>query len=109
MSNSMAILETHPELVLPHQPDYEDGYLARWPYLAFPFAVPTVLAGLSWIMDGVPLITDFAFIMLTVLSVIFLVREFQVFPRRFGIGGILLFGGVVVWFSHDYLWNWLGA
>jgi hypothetical protein len=30
------------------------------------------------------------------------------FPRRFGIGGILLFGGVLIWFCDDYYANWLG-
>src|SRR4051812_41271037 len=105
----MATIESHPELVAAYDPTYEDGYLARWRYLAAPFLAPTVLAGLSWLMDGVPFITDLAFVILTVLSLIFLIREFVTFPKRFGIGGMLLFGGVLVWFCHDYLWYWMGS
>src|SRR3954470_10209716 len=85
---------------------FEDGYLARWRYLAVLFAIPTLFCGLSWVMGGVAFLTDAAFLLLTILCLSGLLREMVVFPKRFGIGGILLFGGVLVWFSHDYLWNW---
>jgi hypothetical protein len=105
----MATLETYPELLAAQNPLYEEGFLARSPYLASLFAIPMVLSGLSWAMDGVPPLTDFAFLLLTGMCLVLLIRELVVFPRRFGVGGILLFGGVLVWFCHDYLWNWLGA
>src|SRR5687767_2380353 len=108
MHSAMTELQTYPELVQAADPAYEQGYLTRWRYLPLLFVMPTAVCGLSWMMNGVSLLTDAGFILLTALCLIFLVREFVAFPRRFGIGGILLFGGVLVWFCHDYLWNWAG-
>jgi hypothetical protein len=108
MHSAMTELQTYPELVQAADPAYENGYLTRWRYLPLLFLIPTAICGLSWMMNGVSLLTDAGFILLTALCLIFLVREFVAFPRRFGIGGILLFGGVLVWFCHDYLWNWAG-
>jgi hypothetical protein len=105
----MATLESHPELLLPQPLAYEDGFLARSRYLPLLFAFPTLICGLSWLMGGLPILTDLAFVLLTALCIVLVIRELVAFPRRFGVGGLLLFGGVLVWFSHDYLWNWLGS
>jgi hypothetical protein len=70
------------------------------------FIVPILLSGLGYALGGAMLLTDAGFLVLTVLCVIFLIRELQVFPERQGLGGILLFGGVLVWFCHDYMTNW---
>src|SRR4051812_10425787 len=105
----MATLESHPELLAPQGPAFEEGYLARGRYVALPFALPTLLSGLSWLMGGMAMLTDLAMVLLSGLCFILLIRELIAFPRRFGVGGMLLFGGVLVWFSHDYLWNWLGS
>jgi len=104
----MTELEAYPEFAPPPLLAYEEPYKGRWRYLPVPFLIPALCCGMSWLMNGVPFLTDIGFVILTVLCLFLLIREFLVFPRRFGIGGLLLFGGVLVWFCHDYLWNWLG-
>src|ERR1039458_5710547 len=71
-----------------------------------PLLVPMVICGASWILGGIPLLTDVGFIVLTALCLVYLAMEFIQFPRRFGIGGMLLYGGVLIWFAHDYFSNW---
>ncbi len=60
-------------------------------------------------MRGAPFLTDLGMICLTAICLCFLVNEFVQFPRRFGIGGMVLFGGILVWFSYDYLYYWMGV
>lgn len=86
----------------------QPAYLPRPAYIPVLFVFPLLLCGVSWLAGGVPQLTDAGFILLTLLCLIFLGIELLRFPRRFGIGGILLFGGVLVWFCHDYMSNWLG-
>ena len=69
---------------------------------------PVFLCGASWAMGGVSTLTDAGFLLLTVTCIVFLIAEFRNFSRRFGIGGLLLYGGVLVWFCHDYMVNWFG-
>ncbi len=71
-----------------------------------PLLFPVLLSGISSLGGGLPLLTDFAFLILTSVCAFFLVHEFVFFSHRFGIGGILLYGGVLVWFCHDYFSNW---
>jgi hypothetical protein len=73
-----------------------------------PMLIPTVICGASWLMGGIPMLTDVGFSFLTVLCLVFLISEFVRFPRRFGIGGILLYGGVLIWFAQDYFVHWFG-
>jgi len=63
---------------------------------------------MSWLAGGIPLLTDAAFVVLTVLCGLRLLEELYNFPRRFGFGGIVIFGGILVWFCQDYLGNWIG-
>jgi hypothetical protein len=70
--------------------------------------MPTLLAGLSWVAGGQAWLTDIAFCFLTAICVVYLILELYYFPKRFGIGGIVLYGGVLVWFSHDYFSHWIG-
>jgi len=77
---------------------------SRNQWLAF---IPAVVAcGLSWMMGGVPRITDVGFCLLTAVCLVFFVSEMRNFSRRFGVGGLLLYGGVLVWFCHDYFSTW---
>ena len=55
------------------------------------------------------MLTDFPFVALTILCAVFLMAELLRFSERFGIGGIILYGGVLVWFCYDYLTNWFMA
>jgi hypothetical protein len=72
------------------------------------FVVPVVLSGLSWMNGGAPFLTDASFLILTCLCIFFLILEFVKFPRRFGLGGILLYGGVLIWFCQDYMGHYFG-
>ena len=71
-----------------------------------PFLIPLALCGISWMQGGVPTLTDAGFTIFTILCLGFLVMEFYRFPRRFGIGGLVLWGGVPCWFCHDYFTHW---
>jgi len=86
----------------------DSGYLPRSAYLPAAFVLPVFLTGLSVLLNGVPVLTDMAFIILTAICIIFLANEFIQFPKRFGIGGMVLFGGVLLWFSYDYIYYWMG-
>lgn len=86
----------------------ELGYLKRSAYAPVAFVLPTLLAAASWMLDGQGWLTDIAFGLLTATCLVYLVLELYNFPKRFGIGAIILYGGVLVWFSHDYFNHWLG-
>jgi hypothetical protein len=72
------------------------------------FLIPVLITGLSYLSGGVGPITDLGFLLLTVLCVVFLFKELIQFPKQQGIGAILIYGGVLVWFCHDYMTNWFG-
>ena len=82
--------------------------LPRSKFIPLPFAVPTLICLISWLAGGIPLMTDLGFVTLTLICLAYLVVEIVKFPRRFGIGGVLLFGGVLVWFCDDYFSTWFG-
>src|SRR5688500_14553287 len=69
------------------------GVVARSPWLPLPFIVPTALCGASWAAGGVQVLTDLGFTMLAVLCAVYCIRELTVFRHRFGLGGLLVFGG----------------
>jgi hypothetical protein len=58
---------------------------------------------------AIPVLIDFAFLSLTALFVIFLLGELRRFSERFGMGGIVLFAGVLIWFCYDYFRFWFMA
>ena len=72
------------------------------------FLIPVLLCGMSWMAGGIPALSDAGFAVLTTLCIFFLIEEFVRFPRRFGIGGILVFGGVLIWFCQDYMEHYFG-
>jgi hypothetical protein len=83
-------------------------YIPRSAYVWVPFIIPVLFCGLSYLSGGSPFFTDLGFITLTILCAGFLLMEVVRFPFRAGLGGILLFGGVLSWFCNDYLTTWLG-
>ena len=70
------------------------------------FAIPVALSALSYASGGTAFLSDFAFVVLTGLCAVLLAVELATFGHRQGIGAILLYGGVLVWFCHDYGTNW---
>ena len=55
------------------------------------------------------MITDFSFLLFTVVCLILLVAELRAMLRRWGIGGLTLYGGCLVWFCYDYIVHWVNA
>lgn len=86
----------------------ENAYIARPKWVPYAFLVPLVFAGVSWMGQGVTALTDMAFVIFTLLGFVLLIMEFVVFPRRFGIGAMMILGGFLTWFCHDYFSNWYG-
>lgn len=93
------VVETSPELL----------FVPRSKLLWIPFLIPVGVCGLSYLCGGLPLLTDLGFLILTILCGIFLMLELARFPRRFGIGGLVLFGGVLIWYCQDYFTHWFLA
>jgi oligosaccharide repeat unit polymerase len=87
----------------------EPLYIPRSPWVALPFLLPILIAGVSYAAGGVSILTDFSFVCLIFLCVTFLLRELYVFPMRFGIGGVLIFAGTLIWFCYDYVKHWMGV
>jgi hypothetical protein len=85
-----------------------DGFVARSRWWPVPFVIPMIICGASLLAGGIPQLTDVGFLVLVIACVAGLIGELIQFPRRFGIGGIVLYGGVLVWIGHDYLTNWWG-
>lgn len=85
------------------------AYLPRSLWMPAPFMLPAAVAGLSVLLGGAPVLTDLAFVALTVICGVLLISELVQFPRRFGVGGCVLFGGVLLWFCYDYGAHWLGV
>jgi len=104
---SIAVSQTFANVPAVEQPTVT-GYLPRNIYMPVPFILPILLTGLSVLMGGVPMLTDLGFVVLTAICAVYLGLEFINFPRRFGIGGMVLFGGILLWFSYDYLYYWMG-
>jgi len=101
-----------------HQMDYETvhvpsapaslEYIPRSRYQWLPLLLAILCSLMSWLTGGQPILTDFSFVILAGCFFLYLTMEFVRFPQRFGIGGIVLFGGVLIWFCHDYFSNWFG-
>jgi hypothetical protein len=95
-----------PGTVGPTLAESSGWYLKRSAWLPLPFLLPVALCGISWFGGGIQFLTDLGFGALAILCTTFLVVELIRFPQRFGIGGFVLFGGVLVWFCHDYFYRW---
>jgi len=85
------------------------GYLPRSRYMPLAFLPGTLLCGLSWLFGGVPRLTDIGFVLFSLACLSLLIAEIARFPRRYGVSGIILFGGGLVWLSHDYFAHWFGS
>ena len=81
-------------------------FVERSLYQPMLFGFPLIVGVLSWLAGGISLLTDFAFLLMAVLCAVFLIAEFRAFSFRWGIGGLLVYGGSLVWFFYDYFDNW---
>jgi hypothetical protein len=82
---------------------------ARSPWTFLLLLPSALLCGLSWLAGGIAMLTDLGFLSLTFICGVLFTLEMVRFPKRFGIGGMVLYGGVLLWFSYDYMTNWMGA
>jgi hypothetical protein len=72
------------------------------------FLLPLAICGISYMSGGMPMFTDLGFLCLTLLCALMLALEIKAFPQRLGLGGLVLFGGVLGWFCYDYMYNFFG-
>ncbi len=82
--------------------------LPRSRYLPLLPALFTVLAGISWAAGGIQMLTDVSWVGMLIFCTIYCIRELWVFPQRMGVGGLVLFGGLIIWFGWDYVNHWSG-
>ena len=66
---------------------------------------PVLLAGGGYFFDA-PMLTDLSFLAMSAFMAVFLVMELGRFSERFGMGGVVVFAGVLIWFSYDYFQTW---
>jgi len=71
--------------------------------------IPVIFASVSFLSGGSAMLTDFAFLLMTILCAVFLALELYHFSERLGVGGIVLYGGELVWFCYDYMGTWFLA
>ncbi|MBX3466760.1 MAG: hypothetical protein KF878_07675 [Planctomycetes bacterium] len=69
---------------------------------------PTIACATSWAVGGEPVLTDLGFFLLAVACGVIAVRELASLARTGRVAGLVLFGGVLLWFCHDYFARWAG-
>jgi hypothetical protein len=74
--------------------------------ILLPYLFAVLISGASWLSGGVPVLTDIGFFIFTAFTAVFLLVELLKFPRRFGVGAVVLFAGSLIWFCYDYFENW---
>jgi membrane protein YdbS with pleckstrin-like domain len=67
--------------------------------------VPVLFAVSGYFFQS-PMLTDVSFVFLALFCTLFLIADLSRFSERYGLGGIVLFGGVLVWFCYDYFYHW---
>jgi hypothetical protein len=113
---------TDPAAEAEHEPFVSGAQLSEWGLTVLPpdapaqvhrsavipvaLAVPMLVSGVSYLGGGLASVSDLAFLMLVVICVTLLAIELIDFGHRQGIGAILIYGGVLIWFCHDYASNW---
>jgi hypothetical protein len=70
--------------------------------------LPLICAAGGYLV-GAPALVDLAFVFLTLFCMVFLFADLIRFAERYGVGGIVLYGGVLVWFCYDYFHFWFLA
>jgi hypothetical protein len=59
-------------------------------------------------MGGIQFFNDAAFGLLCLVLAGLFLRELAMFTRRLGLGGLVVFGGGLIWWCYDYGTHWLG-
>ncbi len=88
--------------------DWTAGFNERSNLIPLLF-IPTIFLGAaSWLSNGIQIVNDIAMILFTLVLAGLFIHELLSFPRRFGIGGLIAFGGGLLWWCYDYHKHWLG-
>ncbi len=90
----------------PAMPWYEPPERSIWQPILM---VPSLILAAGGYFLTAPMLTDMSFLFLTVVCFIFLIGDLRRFSESFGLGGIVLFGGVLIWFCYDYFETWFLA
>ncbi len=69
-------------------------------------ALCMIPAGISWLAGGSHMFNDISWIAMTLVCIFYAILELKAFPHRLGVGGIVLFLGILGWFCWDYLQYW---
>jgi hypothetical protein len=69
------------------------------------FGLATVIAAMGWAGGGSTGLDNFAWIVMTLTVFVLLLRELVQFTQVFGLGKIIFYGGVLIWFGNDYFYN----
>lgn len=72
------------------------------------FAPSVFLSAMSWSVGGIAVINDVAMVFFLAACVSGCIYELKHFRRDIGLGGLVLYGGSIIWFCHDYFVNWFG-
>ena len=81
-------------------------YAARPKWLPVGPALCMIPTGLSWLAGGIPVLMDVGWILMSLVCAFYVLLGLKAFPHRVGVGGLVLFTGVLGWFCCDYLLNW---
>jgi hypothetical protein len=97
--------------------DYESATPSHWAQRSIDrsgwtwllFVIPLLGSGVSWLAGGIGLLTDLSFLFFTIVCFGLFCEELLKINTRWGIGGLTLYGGCLVWFCYDYMANWFIA
>ncbi len=81
---------------------------ARSGLIPVAFGLPVALSALSYAGGGLTFLSDLATVALTATCLVLAIIELTQFGRRQGLGALLIYGGVLIWFCHDYMVRWFG-
>ncbi|MHC4108107.1 MAG: hypothetical protein ACYSTY_08485 [Planctomycetota bacterium] len=81
-------------------------FLPRPKWLPVLPALCMIPAAISWMAGGSQFLNDVSWIVMTLVCAFCLMLELKAFPYRMGVGGVVLFTGVLGWFCWDYLAVW---
>lgn len=70
---------------------------------------PAAICLMSWLGGGIHVLTNIGFLALTLICAVMLLAEARKFVADLSVGGIIIFGGTLVWYCHDYLGQWWGV
>ncbi|MFM7135373.1 MAG: O-antigen polymerase [Planctomycetota bacterium] len=72
-------------------------------------AAPCLLFAISYLGGGIMPLNTLGMTILALVLAILVIGEFVHFSTRFGIGAIVVYGGVIIWMLYDYMYRYAFA